>query len=111
MRAGRARFQAENETFNRLTIQGEKAEHNYGNVEQHLATVFAMLMMLHFLIDIVLEIACPLFKAARRRFQSRIQLWETGQCRFLEHLLLRSEVLWKSIIYGFSSYVIQSDTS
>jgi hypothetical protein len=111
MRAGRALFQIENETFNTLSIQGYNLEHNYVYSEQHLATVFAMLMMLHFLIDQVQEIACPLFKALLRRFQSRIQLWETGQCRFLEHLLPSWEVLWKSIIYGFIPEVIQLDTS
>lgn len=111
MRAGRARFQYENETFNTLKNQGYKLEHNYVYCEQYLATVLAMLMMLHFLIDQVQELACPLFKAAKGRFHSRIQLWETLRSRFLEHLLPSWEVLWKSIIYGFIPEVIQLDTS
>jgi hypothetical protein len=94
MRAGRACFQIENETFNTLKNQGYNLEHNYGHGEQYLATVLAMLMMLHFLIDQVQEVACPLFKAARGRFYSRIQLWETLRSRFLEHLLPSWEVLW-----------------
>ena len=68
-------------------------------------------MMLQFLIDFVLEVACPLFKAARGRFQSRIQLWDFVRSRIEEHLLLSIEVLWKSIIYGFCPEVIQLDTS
>ena len=111
MKGGRARWKIENETFNTLKNQGYKLEHNYGHGEKHLSTVLAVLMMLQFLIDQVQEIACPLFKAARGRFHSRIQLWETLRSRFLEHLLPSWEVLWKSIIYGFSTEVIQLDTS
>lgn len=68
-------------------------------------------MMLQFLIDFVLEVACPLFKAARNRCNERIQFWDLVRSRFLEHLLLRLEILWKSIIYGFYTEVIQLDTS
>jgi len=111
MRGGRARFQYENETFNTLKNQGYNLEHNYGHGKQHLSTVLAVLMMLQFLIDQVQEVACPLFKAARGRFHSRIQLWDSIRSRFLEHFLLRWEILWKSIIYGFKPKVIQLDTS
>ena len=60
-------------------------------------------MMLPFLIDQVQEMACPLFKAARNRFHSRIEakVWDFVRSRFLEHLLPSGEVLWKSMIYGF----------
>jgi hypothetical protein len=125
MRGGRARWKIENETFNTLKNQGYNLEHNYGHGKQHLSTVLAMLMMLQFLIDQVQEVACPLFKAARGRFHSRIeakvfapqkllprsQLWNFMCSRFLEHLLPSWEVLWKSIIYGFKPEVIQLDTS
>ena len=111
MRAGRARWKIENETFNTLKNQGYHLEHNYGHGKQHLATVLAMLMMLHCLIDQVQELACPLFKAARYRFHSRIQFWERLQSRFFEHFLPNWEILWKSIIYGLKAKVIQFDTS
>jgi len=111
MRGGRARWKIENETFNTLKNQGYNLEHNYGHGKQHLSTVLAVLMMLQFLIDQVQGIACPLFKAARGRFQSRIQLWDFVRSRFLEHLLPSWEILWKSIIYGFKPEVIQLDTS
>ena len=51
MRAGRASWKVENETFNTLKNQGYHFEHNFGHGEKHLATVFANLMMLAFLID------------------------------------------------------------
>ena len=51
MQAGRASWKVENETFNTLKNQGYHFEHNFGHGEKHLATVFANLMMLAFLID------------------------------------------------------------
>ena len=51
MRAGRARWRIENETFNTLKNQGYSFEHNFGHGEKQLSTVFAYLMMLAFLID------------------------------------------------------------
>jgi len=111
MRAGRARWKIENETFNTLKTQGYHLEHNYGHGKQHLATVLAWLMMLHFLIDQVQELSCPLFQAARGRFHSRTQLWATLRSRFTEHLLPSWEVLWKSIIYKVKPSEIQIDTS
>src|SRR5712691_3182586 len=51
MRGGRARWKIENETFNTLKNQGYNFEHNYGHGEQHLSVVFAILMLLAFLVD------------------------------------------------------------
>lgn len=111
MKGGRSRWKVENETFNTLKNQGYNQEHNYGHGKQYLSTVLGMLMMLHFLIDQVQEAACPLFKAARGRFHSRIQLWRYIRSRFLEHLLPSWEILFKSIVYGFVPQVILLDTS
>ena len=65
MRAGRARWRIENETFNTLKNQGYGFEHNFGHGKRHLATVFAQLMMLAFLIDQAQQRCCALFQAAR----------------------------------------------
>ena len=51
MRGGRARWKIDNETFNTLKNQGDNFEHNDGHGEQNLSVVFAMLMMLAFLVD------------------------------------------------------------
>jgi hypothetical protein len=75
-RAGRTRWKIENETFNTLKTQGYHLEHNYGHGKRDLATVLATLMILHFLIDQVQELAGPLFQAARHRCYSRHQWWE-----------------------------------
>ena len=64
MRGGRARWKIENETFNTLKNQGYNFEHNYGHGEQNLSVVFAMLMMLAFLVDQTQQLCCALFRAA-----------------------------------------------
>ena len=51
VRGGRARWKIENETFNTLKNQDYHFEHNFGHGEQNLSVVFAMLMMLAFLVD------------------------------------------------------------
>ncbi len=61
MKGGRSRWHIENQIFNTLKNQDYEFEHNYGHGEQHLATVFAMLMMLAFLIDQVQEYSCAFF--------------------------------------------------
>ena len=111
MIGGRARWKVENETFNTLKHQGYNLEHNYGHGHQYLATILAMLMMLHFLIDQVQELCCSYFQAARHRFYSRAALWERMRSLFLSHELRSWETLWKLIIYGFKPQVFHLDTS
>jgi hypothetical protein len=111
MRAGRARFQIENETFNTLKTQEYHLEHNYGHGKQHLATVLATLMMLHFLIDQVQELACPLFQAARHSYPSRRQFWEILRAYWFLQVLSSWEALFKFIIYRIKIEVEQLDTS
>jgi hypothetical protein len=111
MRAGRTRWKIENETFNTLKTQGYHLEHNYGHGKLHLATVLATLMMLHFLIDQVQELACPLFQAARNRYYSRRQLWEFRRAYCCFQVLPSWEALFKFIIYQNKLEVEQLDTS
>lgn len=76
MRAGRARWRIENETFNTLKNQGYNLGHNYGLGKEHLSAVFIHLMMLAFLVDQIQQLCCPLFNAAWQKCQSKIHLWE-----------------------------------
>lgn len=82
MRAGRARWKIENETFNTLKNQGYNFEHNYGHGERHLATVLAFLMMLAFLIDQIQERCCQIFRQLRTNLRTRVKLWETMRSLF-----------------------------
>jgi len=68
MRAGRARWKIENETFNTLKNQGYNFEHNYGHGEKNLCTNFALLMFLAFAVDQIQLLACREYQQARSRF-------------------------------------------
>ena len=66
MRAGRARWKIENETFNTLKNQGYNFGHNYGHGYKNLCSVMTMLMMLSFLIDQVQQLSCKVYQKARQ---------------------------------------------
>jgi hypothetical protein len=76
MRGGRARWKIETETFNTLQNQGYHCEHNDGHGAQHLAVVFAMLMMLAFLVDQTQQLCCALFQAVWAKLGSKRRRWE-----------------------------------
>ena len=67
MRAGRARWKIENETFNTLKNQGYELEHNYGHGEKNLCTNMMMLMMLAFLIDQVQWLCCKTTQKIKKK--------------------------------------------
>lgn len=111
MKGGRSRWHIENQVFNTLKNQDYEFEHNYGHGEQHLATVFAMLMMLAFLIDQVQEYGCAFFQAARQRFHSRTSLWIKIKGLFTEFFIGTWESLWCAVIYGHYGGFLQPNTS
>jgi len=76
MRGGRARWKIENETFNTLKNQGYHFEHNFGHGNKNLSTIFALLMMLAFLIDQIQQKCCRVFQAAWEVCGSKRELWE-----------------------------------
>ncbi len=82
MRGGRARWKIENETFHTLKNQGYHFEHNFGHGQQNLSVVFAMLMMLAFLVDQTQQLCCPLFRATWQRFGSKRALWDNLRSHF-----------------------------
>ena len=51
MRGGRAQWKMEHEPCTTLKNQGDNFEHTYGHGEQHLSVVFAMRMLLAFVVD------------------------------------------------------------
>ena len=83
MRGGRARWKIENETFNTLKKQGYHFEHNYGHGAQHLSVVFAMLMMLAFLVDQTQQLCCALFRVVWAKLGSKRMLWERMRVCFM----------------------------
>src|SRR5262249_40046422 len=101
MRGGRARWKIENETFNTLKNQGYHFEHNYGHGEQHLSVVFAMLMMLAFLVDQAQQLCCGLFRAVWTKLGSKRLLWERLRALFYAYALTSMRQLFEALLYGF----------
>jgi hypothetical protein len=101
MRGGRARWRIENETFNTLKNQGYHFEHNYGHGYQHLSVVFAVLMLLAFLVDQVQQLCCPLFQAVWAKLGSKRRLWEKMRALFHDYALRSMQHLLETLWYGW----------
>ena len=100
MQGARARWRIENETFNTLKNQGYHFEHNFGHGYQHLSVVFAVLMMLAFLVDQVQQLCCPLFQAAWAKWGSKRLLWEKMRALFFDYALESMQHLFEALFYG-----------
>lgn len=72
----RSRWKVENETFNTLKNQGYHLEHNYGHGKKYLATNFAMLTMLAFLVDQITQHLDHYFKRVWDKFGSKKLTWQ-----------------------------------
>ena len=105
MRAGRARWRIENETFNTLKNQGYNFEHNFGHGENRLSTVFAYLMMLAFLIDQIQQRCCRLFCAAQAKAERPRYFWEQLRALFLQWVLPDWDTLYRSLAFGHRGQV------
>lgn len=101
MRGGRARWKIENETLNTLKNQGYNFEHNYGHGKVNLSVVFALLMMLAFLVDQAQQLACPLFQAVLKAEGSRKRLWEHMRALFYTLEFASLEDIFRALLYGY----------
>jgi len=72
----RSRWKIENETFNTLKNQGYHLEHNYGHGKKYLATNFAILTFLAFLVDQIAQHLDEDFQAAKAVCKTFKLLWE-----------------------------------
>lgn len=102
MRAGRSRWKIENETFNTLKNQGYHFEHNYGHGEENLSVVFAMLMMLAFLVNQVEQACCPLFQAILTKVKSKRALWETIRSHYAHFVFESMQHLYEVILWDLA---------
>lgn len=101
MRGGRSRWKIENETFNTLKNQGYHFEHNYGHGTQHLSVIFALLMMLAFLVDQILQCACRLFQAVWQKEVSKTRMWEHLRAVFYSLEFASMVDVFKALLYGY----------
>lgn len=111
MRASRARWRIENETFNTLKNHGYHFEHNFGHGYQHLSTVMAYLMMLAFLLDQIQQRCCSLFQRAMKKEKYRRYFWEKVRALFMNYLIPHWQALYHGIADGLKPMVIPYDTS
>lgn len=95
MRAGRSRWQIENETFNTLKNQGYHFEHNYGHGTQNLATILAVLMFLAFTVDQIQQRCWELFRRVRAGLRTKVKLWESLRSLFKVLLFRTMEALYR----------------
>ena len=102
VRGGRTRWKIENETFNTLKNQGYHFEHNYGHGEKNLSVVFAMLMMLAFLVDQVQQLCCPLFRAVWQKLGTKRALWDNLRSHFRHFTFQSLEHLYHVILYDLA---------
>ncbi len=100
MRGGRARWKIENETFNTLKNQGYNLEHNYGHGTKNLSVVFALVMMLAFLVDQTQQLCCALFQAVWAKLGSKRLLWERMRALFYDYALESMRQLLEALLYG-----------
>jgi Transposase DDE domain len=100
-RGGRVRWRIENETFNTLKNQGYHFEHNYGHGYKHLGEVFALLMMLAFLIDQVQQRCNPLFRKAWEKKETKSALWEAVRHLFACFEVSSMAEIYQGIAFGF----------
>ena len=105
VRGGRARWHIENETFNTLKNQGYHFEHNYGHGQQNLSVVFAMLMMLAFLVDQTQQLCCPLFRAVWKKVGSKRALWEKLRSHFYHFAFRSMRQLYEAMLYDLAKGV------
>jgi len=105
MQGGRARWKVEHETFNTLKNQGDHFEHNFGHGQHNLSVVFAVLMMLAFLVDQIQHLGDALFQAALKKAKRLCRLWEKLRALFtLLEFKSMAEVL-QAIAYGYRATV------
>ena len=102
MRGGRACWKVENETFNTLKNQGYHFEYNFGHGQQNLSVVFAILMMLAFLVDQIQQLGDALFQAALNKTKRRGRLWEKVRALFTTLDFQSMADVLQAIAYGYT---------
>ena len=63
--------------------------------------VFAVLMMLAFLVDQVQQLCCPLFQAVWTKLGSKRRLWEKMRALFYAYALESMQHLFEALLYGW----------
>jgi hypothetical protein len=102
VRGGRTRWRIENETYNTLKNQGYHFEHNFGHGKRNLAVVFAMLMMLAFLVNQVEQFCCPLFQGVWTKLGSKRAVWDQVRSHFQHFRCDSMRRIYEAILYDLT---------
>jgi hypothetical protein len=102
-RGGRARWHIENETFNTLKNQGYHFDHNFGHGNKNLSIVFALLMMLAFLVDQTMQLCDLLFQAVWKRVGTKRELWERVRGLFKNFQLTSMRQLYELLLINYKA--------
>ena len=71
----------------------------------NLSVVFAMLMMLAFLVDQVQQLCCPLFQAVWKKLGSKRALWEKLRSHFYHFRIRSMRQLYEAMLYDLAKEV------
>jgi hypothetical protein len=100
---GRARWHIENETFNTLKNQGYQYDHNFGHGTKNLSVIFALLMMLAFLVDQSMQLCDRLFQAVWQKMGTKRELWERIRCAFRQLQLTSMRQLYQLLLLNYKA--------
>jgi hypothetical protein len=100
---GRARWHIENETFNTLKNQGYHFDHNFGHGKNNLSVVFALLMMLAFLVDQTTQLCDRLFQSLWEKMGSKRRLWEQVRSIFQHFQLTSMHQLYELLLIDYKA--------
>jgi len=101
MKGGRSRWKIENETFNTLKNQGYHFAHNYGHGKKHLCNVLALMMLMAFFIDQLMQTCSKLFNQILKKAKTKKKVWKTMLALYLTTILKSFEDLLRKLAIEF----------
>jgi hypothetical protein len=97
MKAGRARWKIENKTFNTLKNQGYQFEHNYGHGYKHLSNTLALLMMIAFLFDQVIQVCDTYFRKIWAALKTKYKIWTAVRSLFMTQVFTSFKEIYQNL--------------
>jgi len=101
MRTARARWKIENETFNTLKNQGYHFEHNYGHGYNNLSSILAMIMLIAFFIDQIMQACSVLLNRIYKKAKSKKKVFHTIRALFSIAFLASFEDLMHKLAFQY----------
>ena len=95
----------EQETFHTLNNPGDHCEPNFGHGSPHLSVVFAVLMLLAFVVDQVQQLCCPLCQAVWAKLGSKRRLGARRRALCYDDVLHAMRPLFEALFYGIKQTV------